>query len=172
MPEISHARRILGDGPGRSDGAQLWRKGFGRDNAQGSFCLSLRTKDGRNISGPSMSLFTWHDWIDDGGQVERLILFFSVGAVYVEGLHMKSQVESALEEGKLKWIQEHDAAEIEAIRQHNRDKCRAEDKEPIVLRLLVAPDLQARLKASKHGAVIAAAMKGERGETRNAANPE
>jgi len=178
MAELSHAKRVLGDISGRIDESQEsapWRKGFGRDNSGGMspFCLSLRRKDGRHMCGPQMGLFIWHDWLDDGGPTEKLILFFTVGAVYVEGFHMRGQVEALLQEGKLKWIQEHDRAEVEAIRSHNLDTRNAEEKEPIVLRIIITPDLETRLKSSKHLAVIAAALKGENGnENRDTGNAE
>jgi hypothetical protein len=177
MPEISHAKRIIADVTGRSQAADEnapWRKGIGKDNASGSsaFCLALRRKDGRHESGPPMNLFTWHEWMDDAGPTERLFLFFSVGAVYVEGLHLKFQVESVLQEGKLKWIQEHDRAEVEAIRAHNLDKRNAEEKEPIVLRILITPDLETRLKMSKHLASIVEAMRGENNEAGESGNSE
>ena len=172
MAEISHAKRILGEVGGIDGDSAPWRKGFGKDNAGGmaTFCLSVRSRDGRHMCGPAMNLFTWHDWLDDIGPVERLILFFTVGAIYVEGIHMRGQVESVLQEGKLKWIQEHDRIEVETIRAHNLDKRKPEEKEPIVLRIIVTPDLETRLKMSKHLAIIADAMKGERDESANAGN--
>src|ERR1700683_2369822 len=129
MAETTFAKRFMG--PQAEDGERPWRNGFGGDNAGGvnPFCLSLRTKDGRQIGGPSMSLFAWHQWIDDGGPMEKLVLIFSVGGVYVEGVHLKRVVESLLEEGKLKRIQEHSSTEIEAIRAHNLDNRKPEDKE-------------------------------------------
>ena len=168
----------MGIAAGESGGAEegrAWRKGFGGDNA-GSlnpFCLSLRRSDGRESEGPSMSLFAWHYWIDDGGPVERLVLIFSVGGIYVEGVHMKRQLNVLIEEGKLKYIQQHNSAEIEAIRAHNLDKRKPEDKEPIVRRILVTPDIMTRLKSDENLAAIAAAMKGEEnGEDGNVGNPE
>jgi len=170
MAEISHAKRIMGIAErehGDAEEGRTWRKGFGGDNAGGlnPFCLSLRRKDGRQSEGPSMSLFLWHYWIDDGGAVERLVLLFSVGGIYIEGMYIKRQLSALLEEGKLKYIQQHDAAEIEAIRAHNLDKRKPEEKEPIVLRILVTPDIEKRLQSDENLAVIAAAMKGEEGET-------
>ena len=166
MGETSFARKVMGGGQGpddQIDESRPWRNGFSGDNAGGTnpFCLSLRSKDGRQMGGPSMSLFTWHEWIDDGGPTEKLVLLFSVGGVYVEGMHLKRAVEALLEEGKLKRIQEHDSAEIEAIRAHNLDKRKREEKEPIVLRIVITPDLETRLKSDETLAVIAARMKGE-----------
>jgi hypothetical protein len=177
MAEISHAKRIIGDVTGKAPAADTdmpWRKGIGKDNAGGlpACCLSLRKRDGRHQSGPPMNLLTWHEWMDNAGPTERLFLFFSVGAVYVEGLHLKFHVESVLQEGKLKWIQEHDRAEVEAIRAHNLDKRNAEEKEPIVLRILISPDLETRLKMSKHLAPIIEAMKGDTDETGESGNAE
>ena len=172
MAEISYAKRIMGSGAGPpdvDDESRPWRNGFSGDNAGGAnpFCLSLRSRDGRQMGGPSMSLFIWHDWIDDGGPTEKLVMFFNIGGsinvcgIYVEGLHMKRPVEALLEEGKLKRIQQHDSVEIEAIRAHNLDKRRPEEKEPIVLRILVTPDLETRLKSDENLAVIAEAMRGD-----------
>jgi hypothetical protein len=158
MPETSFARKITGEKEQKP-----WRNGFGGDNASGfhPFCLVLKSKDGRVMRGPSMGLFTWHEWLDDGGPVEKLVILFSVGGVYVEGIHMKSKVEALLEEGKLKYIQQHDDIEIEAIRAHNLDVREKEKKEPIVLRIVVAPNLKTRLESDKDLAPIAAAMKGD-----------
>jgi hypothetical protein len=168
MPETSFAKRFVN---AQENDDKNWRAGFGGDNASGAnpFSLSLRPKNGRQIDGLSMSLFVCHHWIDDGGSMDRLVLVFSVGGVYVEGIHLKRQVEALLEEGKLKRIQEHDSAEIEAIRAHNLDKRKPEEKEPIVLRILVTPDIETRLRSDEHLAVIASAMKeGGDSETRNA----
>jgi hypothetical protein len=158
----SFAKKFMGT-QGETEEDRPWRNGFSGDNAGGvsPFCLSLRSKNGRDLEGPPWSLFTWHRWMDDGGPAEKLVLLFSVGGVYVEGLYMKRQVEALLEEGKLKRIQEHDEAEIEAIRSHNLDKRKPEEKEPTVLRIFVTPDLETRLRSDEHLAVIAEAMKGE-----------
>ena len=113
-----------------------------------------------------MQLFTWHTWIDGGGPVEKLVLFFSVGAVYIEGVHMKAKVEAIFQEGKLKRVQQHDTLEIEAIKAHNLDVREPEKKEPIVLRFIIVPDLETRLRSDESFAPILAAVKGEDGETR------
>jgi hypothetical protein len=169
MPESSVAKRFLNRGTADDEDKKPWRNGFGGDNASGfhPFCLVLKSKDGRHMQGPSLQLFTWHDWLDGGGPIERLVILFSVGGVYVEGIHMKAKVEALLQEGKLKYIQQHDELEIEAIRAHNLDVREPDKKEPIVLRIVVAPDLKTRLEGDKDFAAIAAAMKGkEGGETR------
>jgi len=174
MAETSFAERVIGS-HGKSEESRGWRNGFSGDNAGGfnTFCLSLRAKSGREIDGISMHLYVTHKWLDNGGPSEKLVIFFSAGAVYVEGLHIKRQVEALLEEGKLKRIQEHDSTEIEAIRAHNLDKRKADEKEPIVLRIIISPDLETRLKTDEYLAAIAAAMKGEdRGETGNAGTAE
>ena len=114
MAETSFAQRVNKE----ATPERPWRNAFTGDNAGNfaPFCLSLQSSDGRTMEGPSMSLFTWHVWLDGGGPVEKLFLFFSVGAVYVEGLHMKAKVEAIFQEGKLKRIQQHDSLEIEAIK--------------------------------------------------------
>ena len=156
----------MGGRPGQesdSEESRPWRDGFRGDNAGGvgPFCLSLRFKDGRQWDGFSMSLYVRHHWMDDGGRTDRLILVFSGGGVYVEGHHLKRQVEALLEEGKLKRIQEHDRAEVAAITAYNLDKRKAEDKEPIVLRIVVSPAIEAVLESDENLAAIAEAMKGE-----------
>ena len=162
MAETSYVRKVMGLQPGQNGEVGEWRKAFGGDNAGGNtFSLSLRLKDGRQVDGFSMSLYARHHWIDGGGPVERLVLLFSNGGVYVEGHHMKREVEALLEEGKLKRIQELDSAEIAAIRRHNLDKRKAEEKEPIVLRIVVSPEIEEVLESDENLAGIAKAMKGE-----------
>jgi hypothetical protein len=160
MPEMSVAKKLLNRGAA-DDENKPWRSGFGGDSFH-PFCLVLKSKDGRLLQGPSMGLFTWHEWLDDGGPVEKLVILFSAGGVYVEGIHMKAKVEALFQEGKLKYIQQHDDMEIEAIRAHNLDVREPEKKEPIVLAVVVAPDLKTRLESDKDLAAIAAALKGER----------
>jgi hypothetical protein len=171
MAETSFAKRFVGT---EAEEERAWRNGFSGDNSGGltPFCLSLRSKDGRVMEGPSWSLFTWHGWMDTGGPVEKLVLLFSVGGIYIEGLHMRKQVESLLEEGKLKRIQEHDKTEIEAIRAHNLDKRKSEDKEPVVLRIVVAPSIKHRLEIEEHLGIIVAALKGEENETGESGNTQ
>jgi hypothetical protein len=171
MPDNSFAKRFIGSQAAQPDDQDpAWRPGFGGDTVGGAnpISLSLRTKDGRQIDGLSMSLYECHHWVDDGGPIDRLVLIFSVGGVYVEGNHLKRQVEALLEEGRLKRIQEHDSAEIEAIRAHNLGQRKPEEKEPVVLRILVTPDIETRLRSDENLAVIASAMKGGDSETGNA----
>lgn len=162
MPETSFVRKVMGQQPGEAGQEEGWRKGFGGDNAGAAnpFSLSVRYRDGRKVDGFSMSLYVRHHWIDAGGQVERLVLVFSTGGVYVEGQHLRREVDALLEEGKLKRIQEHDSAEVAAIRGHNLDKRLPEEKEPIVLRVIVSPDIEAALEGDENLAAIAQAMKG------------
>jgi hypothetical protein len=170
----SFTKRFVGAQP-ETEVERGWRNGFIGDNSGGlsPFCLSLRAKEGRLMEGPPWSLFTWHAWMDDGGTVEKLLLLFTVGGVYVEGFHMKRQVEAFLEEGKLKRIQEHDKTEIEAIRAHNLDKRKPEEKEPIVLRILTVPNVIKRLEIEEYLGPIIVAMKGEKdSETGESGNIE
>ncbi len=90
------------------------------------------------------------------------MLIFSVGGVYVEGQHLKREIEALLEEGKLKRIQEHNSAEIAAIQRHNVDKRKPEEKEPIVLRVIVSPSIETMLESDETLAEIAKAVKGEK----------
>jgi hypothetical protein len=170
MAETSFVRKVMGAPPGATTEGEGWRKGLIGDNAGGAnpFTLSVRRKDGRQVDGFSMSLYARHHWIDDGGPVERLVLVFSIGGVYVAGHHLKRDVDALLEEGKLKRIQEHDSAEIAAIRRHNLDRRKAEDKEPIVLRVVVSPGIEGALAADESLAAVAEAMKGENREARPA----
>jgi hypothetical protein len=163
MSDTSFVKRVIGTQPGQISQEEEWRKGFGGENAGGAnpFCLSLRFKDGRELDGFSMSLYARHHWIDGGGPVERLLLVFSIGGVYVEGYHLKREVEALLEEGKLKRIQEHDTAEIAAIRHHNLDKRKAADKEAVVLRIVVSPGIEEVLESDENLAAIAKVVKGE-----------
>ena len=108
-----------------------------------------------------MGLYKRHYWMNGGGKVERLLLLFSDGGVYVEGLHLKPQVEALLEEGKLKRIQIHNSADIGAIQSHNLDKRKPEDKDPIVLRIVVSPAIETVLETDENLAEIAKVMKGE-----------
>jgi hypothetical protein len=171
MAETSFAQRVSNKD---TEAERGWRNGFTGDSAGGlmPFCLSLHSSDGRAIEGPSMSLFLWHAWLDGGGPVENLVLFFSSGTIYVEGLHMKAKVESILHEGKLKRIQQHGSLEIEAIKAHNLDIREAEKKEPIVLRFIIVPDLETQLKSDESLAPILAAVKGESNEAGNVGNVE
>ena len=164
MSDISFVRKVMGTQPGQISNVEEWRKGFGGDNAGGAnpFSLSLRFKDGRQLDGFSMSLYARHHWIDGGGRVERLVLVFSIGGVYVEGQHLKREIEALLEEGKLKRIQEHNSAEIAAIQSHNLDRRKPEEKEPIVLRIIVSPSIETLLESDETLAEIAKAVKGEK----------
>jgi hypothetical protein len=144
-----------------------WRNGFAGDNAGdfAPFCLCLQSSDGRSMEGPSMSLFLWHAWRDGGGPFEKLVLFFNSGTIYVEGLHMKAKVEAIFQQGKLKRIQQHDSLEIQAIAAHNLDIRKSEDKEPVVLRFIIVPSLEERLRNDESLAPILNAVRGENGET-------
>ena len=130
MRETSYARKVMGSqaGPKEEQGEtgewRNWRNGFGADNAGSAnpLSISLRYKEGRSLDGFSMGLYKRHRWMDGGGKVERLLLLFSDGGVYVEGLHLKPQVEALLEEAKLKRIQEHD--------QRHGEDCRDPEPQP------------------------------------------
>ena len=50
---------------------------------------------------------------------------------------------------------------IAAIQSHNLDKRKAEDKEPIVLRIVVSPAIETVLETDENLAEIAKVMKGE-----------
>ena len=84
-----------------------------------------------------------HKWIDRDSKTERLVWIFSNGGIYVEGQHLKRGLD-ALEEGKLKRIQEQDSNEIALIQSHNADVRKPEDKEPIVSRVVDFAKLRER----------------------------
>lgn len=163
MADTSFAAKFTGLKETGPEEAHEWRDGFTGDNAGGSspFCLSLCSRDGREMEGPSMEMFQWHYWLDDAGPVQRLVLLFMVGAAYIEGEDMKRRVKALFQEGKLKRIQEHTAVEMEAIRRYNHDR-KPEDREPVVIRIIVVPDIQTRLKSDASLAPIAALIKGNR----------
>jgi hypothetical protein len=137
-----------------------WRRAFivEREGAAQSFCLSVRSRDGRDMEGFAMSLYIRHKWIDRGAKLERLMLVFSAGGIYVEGQHLQRGLD-ALEEGKLKCIQAQDGNEIAMIKSHNADMRRQQEKEPIVSRVVVSPRFDDVLDSEDNLLEIAKAMK-------------
>jgi hypothetical protein len=137
-----------------------WRRAFivDREGAAQSFCLSVRSRDGRDVDGFAMSLYVRHWWIDRSAKLERLVLLFSNGGIYVEGQYLQRGLD-ALEEGKLKRIQEQDSNEMSLIKARNADVRKQEDKEPIVSRVVTSPSFESVLEHDKDLAVIAKVIK-------------
>ena len=155
----SFVGKYAGAGPKEEERPQ-WRRAFivEREGAAQSFCVSVRSADGRSAEGFAMSLYIRHRWLDRGSRTERLVLLFSNGGIYVEGQHLQRGLD-ALEEGKLKRIQAQDGNEIAAIRSRNADVRKAEDKEPVITRLLVSPGFDSVLEEEETLAHIARAVK-------------
>jgi hypothetical protein len=137
-----------------------WRRAFlvEREGAAQSFCVSVRFKDGRDVEGFAISLYVRHWWVDRSSKLERLVWLFSNGGIYVEGQHLQRGLD-ALEEGKLKRIQEQDSSEIALIRSRNADVRKQEEKEPIVSRVVTSPTFKSVLEHDKDLAEIAKAIK-------------
>jgi hypothetical protein len=146
----------------KAEAEPQWRRAFltEREGSGQTFCLSIRSSDGRVAEGFAMSLYLRHQWRAGGSRIERLALIFSNGAVFIDGQYLQRGLD-ALEEGKLRRIQAQDANEIAAIRAHNADVRKPEDKEPVVMRALVCPSLDALLEDDETVARIAQAMKEE-----------
>jgi hypothetical protein len=137
-----------------------WRQAFimEREGAAQSYSVSLRLKDGRDADGFATSLYLRHKWLDRDSKTERLVWIFSNGGIYVEGQHLKRGLD-ALEEGKLKRIQEQDSNEIALIQSHNADVRKPEDKEPIVSRVVISPKFEVLLEDDENLIEIAKAIK-------------
>lgn len=137
-----------------------WRRAFivEREGSAQSFCMSVGFRDGRDVEGFAMSLYVRHRWMDRSAKLERLVLVFSNGGIYVEGQHLQRGLD-ALEEGKLKRIQEQDSNEIALIKARNADARKQEDKEPIVSRVVTSPSFESVLEHDKDLAEIAKVIK-------------
>ena len=146
--------------PPQAEEQAIWRRAFlvERDGAAQPFCVSVRPADGREADGFPISMYRRHKWLDRAGRMERLVLLFMEGAIYVEGEHLQRGLD-ALEEGKLKRIQVQDGNEIAAIKGRNADTRKAEDKEPIVSRAFVSPSFEALLETDENLAGIAKVIK-------------
>lgn len=157
MPETSHVHKLMNRMP---EVETEWRQAFlmEREGAAQSFSVSLRLKDGRDADGFPTSLYVRHKWIDRNSKTESLVWIFSNGGIYVEGQHLKRGLD-ALEEGKLKRIQEQDSKEIALIQSHNADVRKPEDKEPIVSRVVVSPSFESVLEEDENLVEIAKAIK-------------
>jgi hypothetical protein len=158
----SFVRKVVGALPEEPDAQPQWRKAFllEREGAAQAFCISVRSADGREADGFAMSLYVRHKWLDRNARVERLVLIFSAGAICIDGQHLQRGLD-ALEEGKLKRIQAQDSNEIALIRGHNADTRKAEDKEPIVSRVIVTPRFDVLLESEESLEEIAGLIKEE-----------
>lgn len=137
-----------------------WRRAFlmEREGGTQSHCVSVRSRDGREADGFSISLYLRHKWIDRSARLERLVWIFSNGGIYIEGQHLQRGLD-ALEEGKLKRIQEHSSNEIALIKSRNAGVRNPEDKEPIVSRVVISPSFDSLLESDENLAEIAKVMK-------------
>jgi hypothetical protein len=158
----SFVRKVVGAPLKEPDAEPQWRKAFiaEREGSAQAFCISVRSADGREVDGFAMSLYVRHKWLDRDARCERLVLIFSMGAVCIEGQHLQRGLD-ALEEGKLKRIQAQDSNEIALIRGHNADTRKAEEKEPIISRVLVSPSFESLVESEDSLAEIAGLMKEE-----------
>jgi hypothetical protein len=160
MPEASFVDKLMKI-PAGNEGRPQWRQAFALEGegATQAFSVSVRHKDGRDADGFPVSLYLRHKWIDRNSKTERLIWLFSNGAIYVEGRHLKRGLD-ALEEGKLKRIQEQDSNEIALIDRHNTEIREKEQKEPVVSKVIVSPSFESLLENDESLAEIAKAVKG------------
>lgn len=159
MPEASHVHKLLNRIPTEEPETE-WRRAFlvEREGSAQSFSVSVRRKDGREVGGFPIHFYARHDWIDRNSKTQRIIWIFSNGGIYVEGQHLERGLD-ALEEGKLKRIQEQDSNEIALIQSRNADIRKAEDKEPIVLRVVISPSIETVLEEDENLVEIAKAIK-------------
>jgi len=158
----SFVQRVVG-GPAQDAEAQPeWRQAFvmEREGSAQTFCISVRSADGREAEGFAMSLYVRHKWLDRTARAERLVLVFSTGAICIEGEHLQRGLD-ALEEGKLKRIQAQDSNEIALVRSHNADNRHPDKKEPIVSRVIVSPSFDSLLENEESLAEIAQHLKEE-----------
>lgn len=157
----SFVRKVVGSPLDEPAAEPQWRRAFTveREGASQALCITVRSADGREADGFPMSLYVRHKWLDRG-RLERLVLMFSNGAVCIEGQHLQRGLD-ALEEGKLKRIQAQDGNEIAAIKGHNADTRKPEDKEPVVTRVIVAPRFDLLLESEDSLAEVAKFMKEE-----------
>jgi len=161
MPEASYVHRLVNRAPKEREEVETqWRQAFimEREGSAQSFSVSLRLKDGRDADGFPTSLYVRHKWIDRDARTERLVWIFSSGGIYVEGQHLRRGLD-ALEEGKLKRIQEQDSNEIALIQSHNADIRKPEDKEPIVSRVVISPSFENVLEDDENLVEIAKVIK-------------
>lgn len=167
MGETSYVKQLTGRGHSDAAASQHkteepppWRKAFWVDNAGGGnpFSLALRYKDGRAAEGFANSLYARHTWLDRGGKVERLVLIFSHGGIYLEGRHLQLGLD-ALEEGRLKAIREQGETDIRLIERHNLDIRPPERKEPIVSRIVVSPSFEDAVESDRNLVEIAKVMR-------------
>jgi hypothetical protein len=137
-----------------------WRRGFiyEREGVTQAASVSVYDADGRGRSGFSMSLYLRYEWLDRNPRLQKFVLLFDGGAIYMEGQYMERGADAA-EEGKLKRIQEHDAHEVAEIKSRNADVRKREDKEPVIFRVIVSPPLSKVLEEDPMLAEVAGALK-------------
>ena len=161
MRDTSYVQKLMSHAP-PEEIEHEWRSAFimEREGAGQGFCISVRSKDGRGVDGFAMSLYVRHHWIDRSSKLERLVWIFSNGGIYIEGQHLQRGLD-ALEEGKLKRIQEQDSNEIALIKSHNADMRKPQDKEPIISRVVTSPSFESLLESDENLGEIAKVIKEE-----------
>jgi hypothetical protein len=159
MRDTSYVQKLMSHAPAEEIEHE-WRSAFiiEREGSAQSQCVSVRPRDGREADGFVMSLCVRHKWIDRSAKLERLVLIFSHGGIYVEGQHLQRGLD-ALEEGKLKRIQEQNSNEIALIKSYNADVRKPEDKEPLVSRVVLSPSFESLLESEENLAEIARVIK-------------
>ncbi len=159
MPEGSFVQKLINHAP-LDEPHTEWRRAFlmEREGAAQSHCVSVRSKDGREADGFAMAYYARHRWIDRSSKLERLVLIFTNGGIYIEGQHLQRGLD-ALEEGKLKRIQEHNSNEIALIKSRNAGVRKLEDKEPIVSRVVISPSFESLLESDENLGEIAKFLK-------------
>jgi hypothetical protein len=158
----SFVRKVVGSPLEQPAAEPQWRKAFTaeREGASQAFCISVRSADGREADGFAMHQYLRHKWLDRDSRCERLMLRFSDGVIVIEGQHLQRGLD-ALEEGKLKRIQAQDSNEIAAIKGHNADTRKADEKEPIITRVLVSPSFEESLESDESLAPVVKLIKEE-----------
>jgi hypothetical protein len=159
VPDGSFVQKLINHAP-LDEPHTDWRRAFlmEREGAAQSHCVSVRSRDGREVDGFAMSYYQRHKWIDRSAKLERMVLVFSNGGIYVEGQYLQRGLD-AVEEGKLKRIQEQNSNEIALIKSRNAAVRKLEDKEPIVSRVVLSPSFESLLESDENLAEIAKVLK-------------
>jgi len=158
MRDTSYVQKLMSHAP-QDEIEHEWRSAFiiEREGSAQSQCVSVRSRDGREANGFVMSLCVRHKWIDRSAKLERLVLIFSHGGIYVEGQHLQRGLD-ALEEGKLKRIQEQNSNEIALIKSHTRCE-KAGRQGASRLRVVLSPSFESLLESEENLAEIAKVVK-------------
>lgn len=141
MPDArSFAESLRRQDAGRDGDDAEARAGFLRERPTAqAFSLRLRFKDGRSAQGLPWALFAGYDW-SDAGRNERLTLMFTARVVDIEGQYLWRLVEE-IDDGQLKAVQEHNAAEIALLRSENADQ-RPGHQKPVIVSIAISPSFE------------------------------